>query len=135
MIHTASRSGTSVTSLEGLFVVTLAEIVGAGVDNNSALNMSRVVSKICPPRNITETGVSYANDAVGTNQLDKLVGDGALGIALTISLDVAEVTNVTGLIRGRTVSLVEGVDCRANLVSKEDPRLVSHTPAYQINSQ
>lgn len=41
MIHTASRSRTSVTSLEGLFVVTLAEIVGAGVDNNSALNMSR----------------------------------------------------------------------------------------------
>lgn len=41
MIHTASRSGTSVTSLEGLLVVTLAEIVGAGVDNNSALNMSR----------------------------------------------------------------------------------------------
>lgn len=41
MIHTASRSGTSVTGLEGLLVVTLAEIVGAGVDNNSALNMSR----------------------------------------------------------------------------------------------
>lgn len=55
---------------------------------------------------------SYANDAVGANQLDKLVGDGTLGIALSISLDVAEVTNVTGLIRGSTVSLAEGVDCR-----------------------
>lgn len=55
---------------------------------------------------------SYANDAVGANQLDKVVGDGALGIALSISLDVAEVTNVTGLIRGSSVGLVEGVDCR-----------------------
>jgi hypothetical protein len=41
MIRTASRSGTSVTGLEGLLVVTLAKIVGAGVDNNSALHMSR----------------------------------------------------------------------------------------------
>lgn len=56
--------------------------------------------------------VSYANDAVGANQLDKVVGDGALGVALSISLDVAEVTNVTDLIRGSAVVLVEGVDCR-----------------------
>jgi hypothetical protein len=59
--------------------------------------------------------VSYANDAVGANQLNKLVGDGSLGIALSISLDVAEVTDVTGLIGGSTVSLVEGVDCRVIL--------------------
>lgn len=87
---TASGSRTSVTGLEGLLVVTLAEIVSAGVDNDGA-----------------------ANDAVGANQLDKVVGDGALGIALSISLDVAEVTNVTGLIRGSTVGLVEGVEVRA----------------------
>lgn len=35
--HTASRSGTSVTSLKRLLVVTLAKVVGTGVDNDSAL--------------------------------------------------------------------------------------------------
>lgn len=39
--HTASRSRTSVTSLEGLLVVTLAEVVSAGVDNDGALNINR----------------------------------------------------------------------------------------------
>lgn len=87
--NTASRTGSSVASLEGLLVVTLAEIVGAGVDNNGA-----------------------ANDAVGANQLDKRVGDGTLGVTLSIGLDVTQVTNVTGLIRRRAVSLVEGVEVR-----------------------
>ena len=35
---TAGRAGTSVTGLLGLLVATLAEIVGAGVDNNGALS-------------------------------------------------------------------------------------------------
>jgi hypothetical protein len=34
---TASRAGTSVTSLLGLFVSALAEVVSAGVDNDGAL--------------------------------------------------------------------------------------------------
>lgn len=34
---TAGRAGTSVTSLEGLLVATLAEVVGAGVDDDGAL--------------------------------------------------------------------------------------------------
>lgn len=56
---------------------------------------------------------TYANDALGADQLDELVGDAALGVALGVRLDVAEVTNVTGLVRGSTVGLVVGVDCRA----------------------
>lgn len=38
--HTASRAGASVASLEGLLVATLAEVVGAGVDNDGALGVN-----------------------------------------------------------------------------------------------
>jgi hypothetical protein len=34
---TASRAGTSVTGLLGLLVSALAEVIGAGVDNDGAL--------------------------------------------------------------------------------------------------
>jgi hypothetical protein len=85
--NTTSRSGTSVTSLERLLAVTLAKVVSTSVDNNGS-----------------------ANDAVRANQLDKRVSDGALGIALGVSLDVSEITNVTGLVRRSTVGLVVRVD-------------------------
>ena len=88
---TASRSGTSVTSLEGLLVITLAEIVGAGVDNDGS-----------------------TDDAVRANQLDKRVGDRALSISLAIGLQVSEVSNVTGLVRGSTVGLVVRVEVRTS---------------------
>lgn len=47
---------------------------------------------------------------MGADELDKLVGHRALGVALAISVDVAEVTNVTGLVGRGTVSLAMGVD-------------------------
>lgn len=40
-MHTAGRTGASVASLEGLLVATLAEIVGAGVDDDGALESGR----------------------------------------------------------------------------------------------
>lgn len=52
-----------------------------------------------------------AEDTLGTDQLDELIGDGALGIALTIGLEVAQVTNVALRVRGGTVGLAVGVDC------------------------
>lgn len=88
---TASRSGTSVTSLKGLLVIALAEVVGAGVDNDGS-----------------------ADDAMGANQLDKGVGDRALGISLAIGLQVSEVSNVTSLVRGSTMGLVVRVEVRAS---------------------
>lgn len=53
---------------------------------------------------------SHANDAVGADQLDQGVLGRALGVALAISRDVAQVTNVTGLIGGSTVGLAVRVD-------------------------
>jgi len=47
---------------------------------------------------------------VGTNQLDERVSNGTLGIALTISLNVSEITNVTSLVRRSAVGLVVRVD-------------------------
>lgn len=55
---------------------------------------------------------------MGANQLDKAVSDGALGNALAIGLDVAEVTDVAGLIGGSTVGLAEGVDYKDSWVSR-----------------
>lgn len=84
---TAGRAGAGVASLEGLLVAALAEVVGAGVDNDGA-----------------------ADDALGANQLDEGVLDGALGVALAVGLDVAQVTDVAGLVGRGTVGLAVGVD-------------------------
>lgn len=54
-----------------------------------------------------------ADDALGTDQLDQLVGGGADGVALAISLDVAKVTNVAVLVGGSTVTLAVRVEVRA----------------------
>lgn len=85
---TASGAGTSVASLLALLVLTLAEIVGAGVDDNGA-----------------------AEDALGADQLDELVRDGALGVALGVGLEVAQVADVALAVGGGAVGLVVGVDC------------------------
>jgi hypothetical protein len=85
---TASRARTSVTSLLGLLVSALAKVVSAGVHNDGA-----------------------ANNALGANQLDQLVSDAALGIALAVSLEVTQVTDVALVVLGSTVGLVVGVDC------------------------
>jgi len=63
---TASRTGTSVASLERLLVASLAEVIGAGVGDDGS-----------------------ANDALGADELDEAVLDGALGVALGVGLDVA----------------------------------------------
>lgn len=47
---------------------------------------------------------------MGADKLDEVVGHGTLGVTLTVSLDIAEITNVAGLIRGSTVVLAVGVD-------------------------
>ena len=56
---------------------------------------------------------TYANNAVGTDELDQRVGHGALGVALPVSLDVAQVTDVSGLIRGGSMVFAVGVDYRS----------------------
>lgn len=48
---------------------------------------------------------------MGADQLDERVLNGTLGVALGVGLDVAEVTNVAVLVRGRAVVLAVGVDC------------------------
>lgn len=45
------------------------------------------------------------------NQLDQLVCNRALRIALTVSLDVAQVADMALVVVGSTVGLLVGVDC------------------------
>lgn len=53
---------------------------------------------------------TYAQNTLGTNQLNKPVLHGADGVTLGIGLDVTKVTDVALLVVGSTVGLAEGVD-------------------------
>lgn len=67
----------------------LAEVVGAGVHDDGP-----------------------AEDALGPDQLDEFVGDGSLGVALAVRLEVAEIADVADVVGGGAVLLGVGVDCQ-----------------------
>lgn len=119
----ASGTETSVAGLEGVGVSSLAEVVGAGVDDDGALGVlawSLVLLFLCQlnSEKIAAGGVgggaaggmTYADDAIRADELDQLVGGGAGGVSLGISAEVAEVTNVALLVGRGTVVLATGVD-------------------------
>lgn len=85
---TASRTSASIASLLALLVLALAKVVSAGVDDDGA-----------------------AEHALRADQLDELVRDGALGVALGVGLEVAQVADVALAVGGGAVGLVVGVDC------------------------
>lgn len=85
---TASRPWSSVTRLLTLLVTSLAEIIGAAVDDDSA-----------------------TEHALGSDQLDELVRDAALAVALAVGLKVAQVADVALGVLGGTVGLGVRVDC------------------------
>lgn len=68
-------------------MATLAQIISATMYNNSSLRQSQL-------DNIYLYLKTYSNDAMGTNQLDKFVLNASLGIAVRISLNVAQVANM-----------------------------------------
>lgn len=84
---TASGTSASVAGLLALLVLALAKVVGAGVDDDGA-----------------------AEHALRADQLDVLVRDTALGVALGVGLEVAQVANVALTVGGGAVGLVVGVD-------------------------
>jgi len=84
---TASGTGAGVASLQGLLVSSLAEIVGAGMDNDGSLEQGQ--SQLLYEKGSQHGDPTYANDALGSDELDELVLDGALGVALAIGLEVA----------------------------------------------
>ena len=63
---------------------------------------------------ISGKGVTYAQDALSTNELDQLIRLGALGVTLGVGLEVTKVTDVADLILGGAVGLAEGVEVRAS---------------------
>ena len=54
---------------------------------------------------------SYADDTFRANQLDQFIFMSSLGVALSVRLEVAEVTNMGFLVVGRTVVGVLRIDC------------------------
>lgn len=91
-------------------MVRLAQVVRATVNDNGAL---RIVSHSPALRSKINGEKTYANDALGADQLDELVRHGALSVALGVGLEVAQVTDVALGVAGSSVGLVERVDCRA----------------------
>lgn len=55
-------------------------------------------------------GKTHANNAILPNQLHQLIGDGALGVAVGVGLEVAQIADVTLVVGGGAVRLAEGVD-------------------------
>ena len=86
-VLTTSRTSAGVASLLALLIAALSKIVGSSVDNDSA-----------------------AQDALGSNELNKLVADLAICIALSVSLEVAKISDMAVLVGWSTVLLAVGVD-------------------------
>ena len=84
----AGRTTARIARRLALLVPALAQVVGAGVHDDGP-----------------------AEDALGADELDMLVRDGALGVALSVRLEVAKVADVALAVGGGAVSFGEGVDC------------------------
>jgi hypothetical protein len=102
--YTAGRSSTSIASLLGLLVAPFAEVIGSRVDDNSALDRSQWMTYA------KASCYTYADNALGTDQFDQLVGGSAFAISLSIGREVAKVANMADLISWSTVCLAMGVD-------------------------
>lgn len=85
--HTASRTTARIARSLTLLVSALAQVIRASVHDNGP-----------------------AQHALGPDQLDLLVRDGALGISLAVRLEVAEVADVAFAVGGGAVGFREGVD-------------------------
>lgn len=84
----ASRSRTRVPRGLALLVSALAQVIGPRMHDDGT-----------------------AQDALGTDQFDQLVGDGALGVTLGVGLEVTKVADVADGVGGGTVFFGEGIDC------------------------
>ncbi len=83
----ASRTGARIARSLAQLVSALAQVIGARMHDNGP-----------------------TEDALRTDQLDLLVRDGALCVALAVRLEVAEVADVAFAVGGGAVRLGEGID-------------------------
>lgn len=100
---TTSRAGTGIAGLLGLLSSSLTKIISSRVDNNGTLY-------IYQPNPTSIRGSTYTNDTLRTNQLDELVCSRTLAIALSIGLEVTQVTNMADLVCRSSVCLSVWVD-------------------------
>jgi len=89
--NTAGSTPSGVSSFQALLVASLSQIVSPGMDDDAP-----------------------ADDRVGADQLEVLVGDVQLHVSRGIGLDIAKITNVTVLGVGCSVRFVVGVEMRAS---------------------
>jgi hypothetical protein len=102
---TTSWARAGIASLLGLGVIRLSEVIGATVNDDSALSgllASMLRHKVAS---------AYSENALGSDQLNERVLNRAVRIAIGIGLDVSEVTNVTVAVARGAVVLPMRVDC------------------------
>lgn len=107
--HTASRSGTGITGLLRLFILSLTEIISSGVNNDSTLGLLVFIRSYIYSY-FERKGRTYSNNTQRTNQLNVLIFNGTNTISLGISLEVSEITYMANLICRSTVGLTVWVD-------------------------
>lgn len=104
-VHTTSRPAASIASLQGFLGSSLSKIISSSMDDHGALQKDQF---FC----LFVFGYStYSNNALRSNQLDELIRDRGLAIALGISLEVAKIAHMAGLVGWSTVCLSEWIDC------------------------
>ena len=108
--RTAGRSRTSVSGLLGFLVCASSQIVRAGVDDDGALFIPSGQSDLMliSPRATREK--TDADDALRPDQLDQLVLECSVGIALSVRRQVAKITDVTLFVVGSTMGFAVRVD-------------------------
>lgn len=109
---TTSRSSTGVTGGQGVGVAALSKIISAGMDNNGS-----------------------ANNGVLANELDFQVLLAALGNTATVGGDVTQVANVSVVVFGSSVGLLEGVEVRSSRGATEQKLALINTKQNYIKTK
>lgn len=79
--------------------------------------------------------VTYANDALGTDELNQLILNGTLGVTLAISLEVAKVTDVADLSGTITVRGPVRVDYEGRMSSQHSTPTKIHSSKHRQGAE
>lgn len=91
-------------------MTSLTKIVGVAVHDNGALDLTSALF----PKLENVWKKAYSQDALGPDQLDQVVHNRSLRVALAICLKVSQITNMSFGVRWPAVVLLERVEMRSS---------------------
>lgn len=107
-VITAGRACAGITRLFRLFGVSPTKVVCSGMDHYRAL-LTKIPSTT--RSSLYRRINTYTQNTLLSNELDVLVFDTALGITLTIRLEIAQISDVAFFVFWSTMLFAERVDC------------------------